>query len=122
MLNVLEEEAPEKTEPEKAAPEKKEKKTEPKAKKAEPEKAEPKKKAEPKTQPVKSEKTRAQIFAEIFNENVPRTMNELIDEMTKRYHSDSVAGSRTFVSIYVSILKEVGLLEKNEKNQYTKSA
>lgn len=78
-------------------------------------------KKESKKTDKKTEQTRAQIFAEIFHENVPRTMNDLVDEMIKRYHSDSIAGAKTFVPIYISILKELGMLKKNEKGQYIKN-
>lgn len=72
---------------------------------------------EEKSEKVKS-MTRAGIFAGMLHENIPRTMNELVDEMMERYHSNSITGAKTFVSMYISILKEMGLIEKNEKGQY----
>lgn len=121
MLDVLEAE-PKEIEPEPVPKEKAKSEAKKPVERKTQSTSEKKEKKESKATPVKSERTRAQIFAEIFQENTPRTMNELVDEMMKRYHSDSITGAKTFVPIYVSILKEIGLFEKNEKNQYVKSA
>ena len=129
MLEMLEEGEPEGKEEKPVA-----KKTEPAKKEPAPKKnvtaKEEKKPVEKKELVQKSKEnelsqvknmTYAQIFAQIFHEDVPRTTNELVDEMTKRYHSGSVAGAKTFVSLFTQILKELGLFEKNDKGQYIKS-
>ena len=122
----------EETEPEEAPEVEEEKAAEPEYEKKgdEKKKEEPKEtmKIVPKDEKKKAEKpkvekqTRAKIFVGILDKNVPKTMTELIDEMQKQYQSGSgsVSGAKTFTAIYVQILKEVGLIEKNEKNQYVK--
>ncbi len=76
-----------------------------------------KKQTETTSQKPKTGRTRAQIFAEIYHENKPRTTGELVAEMDNRYQKP---GGATFVSIYISILKELGMLEKTKDGKFLK--
>jgi hypothetical protein len=88
----------------------------------------PKEKKEPKVKkekPAKSDdgdhKTRAQIFAEIFKEGKPLTMAEWTKEMDSRSDSTSIATARTFTSIYMQILLELGVVSKTKDGKLVKA-
>ena len=66
-------------------------------------------------------KTRAQIFAEIFNEGKQLTMNEWTKEMDSRSDSNSIATARTFTSIYMQILLELGVVVKTKDGKLVKA-
>jgi hypothetical protein len=98
--------------------------TEPKAKepKAEKPQAEPKvKKEKPAKVSNEDHKTRAQIFAEIYKEGNPLTMNEWTKEMDSRSDSNSIATARTFTSIYMQILLELRVVVKTKDGKLVKA-
>ena len=66
-------------------------------------------------------KTRAQIFAEIFNEGKQLTMNEWTKEMDSRSDSNSIATARTFTSIYMQILLELKVVTKTKDGKLVKA-
>jgi hypothetical protein len=66
-------------------------------------------------------KTRAQIFADIFQEGKPLTMNEWTKEMDSRSDSNSIATARTFTSIYMQILLELGIVVKTKDGKLVKA-
>jgi hypothetical protein len=78
---------------------------------------------EKKEKAVKPEgsKSRAGIFAEIFNEGNPLSMSEWAEQMNLRYSSDSLAGAKTFTSLYMQILLELGVVTKKADGKYVKS-
>ena len=76
------------------------------------------KKEEKPSQKPKTGRTRAQVFAEIYHENKALTLQEFVDETDSRYGK---LGSRTFVGIYMSILKELGLLERTKDGKFQKA-
>jgi hypothetical protein len=93
-----------------------------------PEEVEKDTKAEPKPKKEKSakisnedHKTRAQIFAEIFHEGKQLTMAEWTKEMDSRSDSNSIATARTFTSIYMQILLELGVVTKTKDGKLVKA-
>jgi hypothetical protein len=66
-------------------------------------------------------KTRAGIFAEIYAEGKPLSMSEWSEQMNARYSSDSLAGAKTFTSLYMQILLELGFVVKGADGKYVKA-
>ena len=92
----------------------------------EPQADEPKADDKPKKEKVarvhnEDHKTRAQIFADIFQEGKPLTMNEWTKEMDSRSDSNSIATARTFTSIYMQILLELGIVVKTKDGKRVKA-
>lgn len=84
--------------------------------------AKPAKEKKPKVEKAEGSKTRAGIFAEIYAEGIPLTMAEWSEQMNARYSSDSLAGAKTFTSLYMQILLELGFVAKGADGKYVKSS
>ena len=64
-------------------------------------------------------KTRAATFAEIISENTPRTAEEINDEMIARSPGSSPNGQKGFTSLYLGLLKEMGIISKDSNEKYS---
>lgn len=66
-------------------------------------------------------KTRAQVFAEIFENDLPLTKKQIEARMLERYRSDSESGAKRFTSFYVGLLKELGFLQEADDGTLEKT-